>query len=160
MTVSPAGRVRHSPPEPQLDRVGDGCHTPQVILVVEDDAALRDTLVEVLSDFGYRAVAVGTSEAAARAFATEEPKLVLVDVQLEHGTSRAFVELVLARRPAPPVILVSGSGPAAEMARELGLPLISKPFEMTQLIDAVDRALGRETRAVQPTRRLRPISGL
>jgi DNA-binding NtrC family response regulator len=131
-----------------------------VILVVEDDGALRETLLEVLSDFGYRGVGVSTSEAPSRAFAGEEPKLVIVDVQHEHAASRAFIELVLARRPAPPVLIVSVAGPAVEMARELGLQRISKPFEMTHLIEQIDRALGREARAIQPTRRLRPFTGL
>ena len=131
-----------------------------MILVVEDDEALRETLLELLADFGYRAVGAATTAEASAAYARETPKLVLVDVQLEHSTSREFVERVLQLRPAPPIILVSGSGPAAEMGRELGLPLISKPFDMAQLIEQVDRALGREARAIQPTRRLRPITGL
>jgi DNA-binding response OmpR family regulator len=131
-----------------------------MILVVEDDEALRETMLEVLREFGYRAVGVATNEEAARAFAAETPKLLLVDVQLAHETTRSFVEAVLAKRPAPPVILISGSSPAAAMARELGLPMVSKPFDMQQLIDKIDRALGRESRAQAATRRLRPITGL
>lgn len=131
-----------------------------MILVVEDDQALRETILEVLREFGYRATGVATSEDAARAFAAETPKLLLVDVQLAHDTTREFVLSVLAVRPAPPMILVSGSSPAAAMARELGLPMVSKPFDMQQLIEMIDRALGRETRAVAPTRRLRPITAL
>jgi DNA-binding response OmpR family regulator len=131
-----------------------------MILVVEDDEALRETILEVLKEFGYRAVGVATNEEAAQAFAAETPKLLLVDVQLAHETTRSFVQSVLANRPAPPVILVSGSSPAAAMARELGLPMVSKPFEMQHLIEMIDRALGRESRALAPTRRLRPFTGL
>lgn len=131
-----------------------------MILVVEDDGALRETLLEVLADYGYDAIGAATNEDALRAFAASPPRLVLVDVQLEHETSRRFVDAVLAKKPAPPVILVSGSEPAADMARELGLPILAKPFEMTHLIEQVDRALGREARAVQPTRRLRPLTRL
>lgn len=131
-----------------------------MILVLEDDQPLRETILEVLREFGYEAVGVATNEEAERAVAQRMPKLLLVDVQLAHETTRSFILTVLAHRPAPPVILVSGSGPAEAISRELGLPIVSKPFDMQHLVDVVDRALGREARALAPTRRLRPVTGL
>lgn len=129
------------------------------ILVVEDDAALRDVLVMTLSDEGFEVREVGDGEAALAACAAELPDVVVLDVMLP---LRSGIEVcALLRRtydPSPGVVMVSARG--AELDVVLGLEVGAddyvlkpcRPRELVARVQAVARRLGPPRGATRSAR--------
>jgi two-component system phosphate regulon response regulator OmpR len=115
------------------------------LLVVDDDAAVRDLLVEYLGDQGFAVRAVGDGAAMRTAIEEELPDLVLLDLRLpgEDG-------LTLARRLRETVdvgiVMVTASGDIID--RVVGLEMgaddyIAKPFDPRELLARVRSVLRR-----------------
>ena len=114
------------------------------ILVVEDDAVIRDLLTMILQQRGYSVrVAVGGNEARCL-IATERPALILSDLRMPEGDGWALLDYCHMNVPDVPVLLISGSDfgthPQIE-SRAAGH--IAKPFSPEQLLSEVERILPR-----------------
>ena len=118
------------------------------ILIIEDDAIMREALAEWLEGAGYgvRKAADGTAGLAAVKFAV--PTLVVTDIHMP-GTSGATVIAELKQRcPETPVIAISclfnsGHGMDADAAIALGAArALAKPFKRGELLRAVAALLG------------------
>ncbi|KQP14176.1 sigma 54-interacting transcriptional regulator [Pseudorhodoferax sp. Leaf267] len=114
------------------------------ILVVDDDADMLRLLSMRLTAAGYRVSAVGSAEAALNQLDIEQPQLVLSDVQLPGRDGLALFDLVRARHPALPVILLTAHGtiPDAVEATARGVfTYLTKPFDGKALLDKIAQAL-------------------
>lgn len=120
---------------------------PGHILVVEDDPAMREAILEHLRDRGLPALGAPTSAAARRALATGEPGLVLLDLQLggEDG-----LDLLREIRSASdvPVVIITGRR-REEIDRVVGLELgaddyLDKPFGLRELLARIRAVLRRQ----------------
>ena len=125
------------------------------ILVVDDDADMLRLLSMRLTADGYRVTAVGSAEAALNQLDIEQPQLVLSDVQLPGRDGLALFDLVRARHPALPVILLTAHGtiPDAVEATARGVfTYLTKPFDGKALLDKIAQALALSapTAAVVP----------
>jgi CheY-like chemotaxis protein len=118
------------------------------ILIIEDDAIMREALAEWLEAAGYgvRKASDGSAGLAAVKFAA--PALVVTDIHMP-GTSGAMVIAQLRQRhPEIPVIAISclfnsGHGMAADTAVALGAArALAKPFKRGELLRAVADLLG------------------
>jgi DNA-binding NtrC family response regulator len=109
------------------------------VLVIEDNADLRDMYAEILAIGGHAARAVETAEEAITAIAAARPEVVVLDLGIAGGSE----PVVQALRAGPPValILASGARDLAEQAAALGAAHLQKPFAPDQLLDAVERAV-------------------
>ncbi|HXC52676.1 MAG TPA: UDP-3-O-acyl-N-acetylglucosamine deacetylase [Candidatus Limnocylindrales bacterium] len=116
------------------------------ILIVDDDAGVRDSIGAVLSDEGFRVrYAVDGVEALARA-GEERPDLVLLDVWLPGMDGIQVLEKLRGGHEGLPVIVISGHGniETAVRATKLGaVGFIEKPFTIEGLLEAVSGALQR-----------------
>lgn len=116
------------------------------ILIVDDDAGVRDSIGAVLSDEGFRVrYAVDGTEALARA-GEERPDLVLLDVWLPGMDGIQVLERLRTGHEGLPVIVISGHGniDTAVRATKLGaVGFIEKPFTIEGLLEAVSAALQR-----------------
>ncbi|MFT3718102.1 sigma 54-interacting transcriptional regulator [Pseudorhodoferax sp.] len=114
------------------------------LLVVDDDADMLRLLSMRLTAAGYRVTAVGSAEAALNQLDIEPPQLVLSDVQLPGRDGLALFDLVRARHPALPVILLTAHGtiPDAVEATARGVfTYLTKPFDGKALLDKIAQAL-------------------
>lgn len=118
------------------------------IFVIDDHAAVRDALGEMLSVFGYT---VEIFESADRFLQTLDPVrrgCVVADVKMP-GTDGIGLVRELARRGVSlPVVLISGHAdvPMAVAAIKSGAEdFIEKPVDDAQLVAAINRALSRRT---------------
>lgn len=115
------------------------------ILVVEDDAAVRNLIVTALDSYGYaRVVAVTGREAIARA-ATDNPDLVLLDLGLPDIDG---VEVVRSIRgwSQMPIIVVSARAEDADKIDALDAgadDYVTKPFSVGELLARIRSALRR-----------------
>jgi len=119
----------------------------QRVLVVEDDAAVRQVVCEMLSRGGYQAIAAGDGPSAQRLLASGQAfALLLVDMMLPGGMSGAeLVTMVRRERADLPVLFMTGySNDALSNAPEIhGTRLLPKPFSEAALTEAVREALQR-----------------
>ena len=129
------------------------------ILVVDDEADIRDLVAGVLEDDGYTTRVAGDSDAALAAIADRRPSLVLLDVWLK-GSRLDGLDLldeIKRRDPSLPVLVISGHGnldTAVAAIRRGAADFIEKPFEAARLLFLVARAtetdrLRRENEALR-----------
>lgn len=133
----------------------------KTILVVEDDADIRDLIVEQLARERYRLLAAPDIAGLRRICANEMVDLIVLDLNLPDGDGLALCRDLRARGIATPVIMVTARGSAID--RVLGLELgaddyLTKPFEPRELTARVRnllrRAGGEESAAPPVQRRL------
>jgi two-component system nitrogen regulation response regulator NtrX len=115
------------------------------ILVVDDEADIRELVSGVLEDEGYRPRSAGDADSTLAALAERRPSLVLLDVWLQ-GSRLDGLQLlseIKRRDPTLPVIVFSGHGnldTAVAAVRQGAVDFIEKPFESSRLLHLVARA--------------------
>lgn len=119
------------------------------VLVVDDEADIRDLVAGVLEDEGYAVRTAGDSDSALEAIEERRPSLVLLDVWLQGSRldGLQMLEQVKHRDPTLPVIMISGHGnldTAVAAIREGAVDFIEKPFEANRLLHLVGRATETE----------------
>jgi two-component system response regulator GlrR len=113
------------------------------ILVVDDDAALRQLITLRLEANGFRVEAVDSGEAALAQLALMRPDAVLTDMQLGGIDGMTLFRAIHARDPALPVIVLTAHGtiPDAVAATQQGLfGYLTKPYDAPTLIELLKRA--------------------
>ncbi|HQT31139.1 MAG TPA: sigma 54-interacting transcriptional regulator [Thiobacillus sp.] len=113
------------------------------ILVVDDDASLRELITLRLEANGFRVEAVGSGEAALAQLAVARPDAVLTDMQMAGIDGMALFRAIHARDPALPVIVLTahGSIPDAVAATQQGLfGYLTKPYDAPTLVSLLKRA--------------------
>ncbi len=113
------------------------------ILVVEDDASVRTTLVTFLELEGYDVEAVGSTRDAMLRLRDHSYPLVLSDIYLDERTGLDVLEAAREKNPDGKVILMTGRASmetVMKATRGGAFEYISKPFEFDQLSDVLDRA--------------------
>src|SRR3954449_4417069 len=119
------------------------------VLVVDDEADIRDLVSGVLEDEGYAVRAAADSSQTLDAVEERRPSMVLLDVWLQ-GSKLDGLQLlqeIKRRDPTIPVLMISGHGnldTAVAAVREGAIDFIEKPFEAERLIYLVDRATETE----------------
>jgi two-component system response regulator FlrC len=114
------------------------------VLIVEDDAALREALTDTLELSGYRVLAAASAEAAVDVLGRESPGLVLSDVQMPGMDGHELLRRIKAKAPGLPVVLMTAYGQierAVEAMRDGAEDYLAKPFETDRLVAVVARYL-------------------
>jgi two-component system response regulator MprA len=113
------------------------------ILVVDDEAPLRELIVEVLTDAGYAVAAAATGSAAMDQVTRNRPDLILLDLMMPELDGRATVHHLRARAELAtiPVVLMSASRGAAGVAAALQTSFVAKPFDLDRLLTVVAASL-------------------
>jgi two-component system nitrogen regulation response regulator NtrX len=119
------------------------------VLVVDDEADIRELVSGVLEDEGYAVRAAADSNAALEAFEERRPSMVLLDVWLQGSRldGLQLLQEIKRRDSTVPVLMISGHGnldTAVAAVREGAIDFIEKPFEAERLIYLVDRATETE----------------
>ena len=115
------------------------------VLVVDDEADIRELVSGVLEDEGYAVRTAADSSSALDAIEDRRPSLVLLDVWLQGSRMDGLQMLqeVKRRDPNLPVLMISGHGnldTAVAAIREGAIDFIEKPFEAERLVHLVSRA--------------------
>lgn len=141
--------------------IGDVTAPPSAgnILVVDDDAALRETLADFLTLEGYAIREAANVSEARAAIAALAPDLLLLDINMPGGDGLTFAAEIRAHATTP-IIMLSGKGSMVD--RVVGLEVgaddyLPKPFELRELLARV-RAVLRRVRPVvtEPGASLQP----
>jgi DNA-binding response OmpR family regulator len=113
------------------------------VLVVEDDALLRDTLIWALEDGGLQvAAAIDGRDAVQQADATA-PSLVVLDMSLPGLDGYGVATALRARFGRNlPILVITADGKAREKAERVGAyAFLHKPFDVDLLVQRVREGL-------------------
>jgi two-component system response regulator FlrC len=120
-------------------------NTPkESVLIVEDDADLREALTDTLQAAGITAAAAGNAAEALKLLESQEIALVISDVQMPGPNGYELLASIKRARADLPVVLMTAYGTIAQAVtamREGATDYIVKPFDAQALIDMARRQL-------------------
>src|SRR5579859_8122477 len=114
------------------------------VLVVEDDAALREALLDTLRAAGLAALAAADAQGALQLLACEDIGLVISDVHMPGANGYELLSSIKRLHPYLPVVLMTACGTVAQAVaamREGATDYLVKPFDAQALIDMARRQL-------------------
>jgi len=115
------------------------------VLVVEDDRAMRELMVEELMEAGYRVIDAEGGRSGLRTAREEPVDLVITDLRMPDLDGFDLIRDIKANPSSPHIIMITafGSIETAIKAVKLGAyDYITKPFEIEELVLVADKALG------------------
>jgi CheY-like chemotaxis protein len=125
--------------------------TPPDILIIEDDAIMREALAEWLQASGYRVRTAADGNAGLAAVNFAIPALVVTDVHMPGASGAMVIAELKHGYPQVPIVAISGlfnagCGMDAEGAIALGAArALAKPFKRAELLRAVTDLLAPPT---------------
>jgi CheY-like chemotaxis protein len=116
----------------------------QLVLVVDDDAAIQNVVEESLTDGGFEPTVAGSGEEALALLKANKYRVLIIDIAFGRDRIRGWdvARRAPAVNPALPIVYMTGGNPD-ELAIQ-GVPgsvLLRKPFVPMQLITAVSQLL-------------------
>jgi len=125
------------------------------ILIVDDEANIRQSLEGVLKDEGYSCALAKDGNDALRQLQSLQPSLVLLDIWMPGMDGIETLRHIKEMRPGTPVVMMSGHATisTAIRATKLGASdFIEKPLEVEPVLNAIRRSLGspEDTRGLSP----------
>src|ERR1700761_5687046 len=116
------------------------------ILVVDDEADIRDLVAGILTDEGYAVRVAANSEEALGGITARKPSLLVLDIWMQGGgmDGLELLDLVKELDPDLPVIMISGHGnieTAVSAIKRGAYDFLEKPFKSDRLLLIVQRAL-------------------
>jgi DNA-binding response OmpR family regulator len=119
------------------------------ILVVEDEASLREGIVDLLAGDGHQVVAAGDGVAGLETGLREPFELVVLDLMLPRLDGMEVCRRLRAARPGLPILMLTARGSEDDKVRGLtegADDYVTKPFSARELLARV-RVLGRRAPA-------------
>jgi two-component system nitrogen regulation response regulator NtrX len=116
------------------------------ILIVDDEADIREGVSGILSDEGHNTRTARNSDEALAAIEARRPQLIFLDIWMQGSRldGMQLLEIVKQQHPTLPVVMISGHGnvETAVQAIRLGAyDFIEKPFKADRLVLVAERAL-------------------
>jgi CheY-like chemotaxis protein len=114
---------------------------PQIVMIVDDDAEIREAFAELLGDEGYQVITAGHGgEALAKLRAGARPCVILLDLMMPVMNGRQFF-VERDKDPAlaaiPTVVISAGDG--AAQAAAFGAEYLAKPIRFDRVLDVIER---------------------
>ena len=133
------------------------------ILIVDDEADIRDLVAGILQDEGYDARTARNSDEALAAIVARRPNLVFLDIWLQGSKldGLQLLDAIKQEHPELPVVMISGHGnieTAVAAIKHGAYDFIEKPFKADRLVLVAERALetSRLKREVKQLKQLAP----
>lgn len=133
------------------------------ILVVDDEADIREIVAGILDDEGYRTRTAKNADEALEAIETRRPHLVFLDIWMQGSRldGLQLLDVVKERHPDVPVVMISGHGnieTAVSAIKRGAYDYIEKPFKADRLVLVAERAI-ETSRLKRQVRELTQMSG-
>jgi CheY-like chemotaxis protein len=122
--------------------------TRSLVLVVDDDADVRDSVRTLPESKGYLVSVAGSAGEALREVRSRRPDVILTDVYMPLGDGYELISAVRSLSDNIPVIAMSGGPAVTSLPNQLGMAsrlgatgTIRKPFLSAELIATIERVL-------------------
>lgn len=112
---------------------------PMNILVVEDNNDFRELLCEMLQMLGHSVSSEASAEGALASCQANAPDLVITDLTLPGMSGIEFAKNIHRSQPDIKIILSSGYGLPAGAQLDFKVGILSKPYSLNQLIQALSQ---------------------
>jgi CheY-like chemotaxis protein len=110
------------------------------VLVVDDDAAIRDAVRDVLESAGIAVETASNGADALDKVSRRRPRLVLLDMRMPVLDGWGFATALQERGLRLPVVVMTAAADAGRWADEIGaIGVVAKPFGVAELVSAVRR---------------------
>src|SRR5262245_26528378 len=145
VSAATLGAAPLQPPEPIASKPAPAAGaTTGRVLVVDDNAEVRQMLGDALTALGYQARTASDGAAAVRAVIDDAPDVVLLDVYMPGLSGVGALPTIVALAPHAKVIMISGTANEDVLKRSLAFgahDYVTKPFEISSLSRALETAL-------------------
>ena len=116
------------------------------VLVVDDEADIRELVAGILEDEGYAVRVAANSDQALAAIRARKPSLLVLDIWMQGGglDGLELLDVIKALDPDLPVVMISGHGnieTAVSAIKRGAYEFLEKPFKSDRLLLVVERAL-------------------
>jgi two-component system nitrogen regulation response regulator NtrX len=135
------------------------------ILIVDDEADIRELVAGILQDEGYVTRTARDSDEALNAVATRRPNLVFLDIWLQGSRldGLQLLDAIKQQYPELPVVMISGHGnieTAVAAIKQGAYDFIEKPFKADRLVLVAQRTLenSRLKREIRALKQLTPVA--
>jgi len=119
--------------------------TRPLITVVDDDESVRESLPDLLREFGFDAQSFSSAEEFLASDTLAETNCLLLDVAMPGMTGPDLQRELLLHEQSIPIVFITGQRDAATRLRLIAqgaVECLFKPFEPTDLLKALNTALG------------------
>jgi len=131
-----------------------GSMLEQTVFVVDDDAAVRDSIQELVESVGLRAEGYDSALAFLDAFRPKRPGCLVLDVRMAEMSGLVLQERLNELEARIPVIVLTGHGDvpmAVQAMRNGAMDFIQKPYREQALLDSINAALALDIDARRST---------
>jgi DNA-binding NtrC family response regulator len=118
-----------------------------VVAVIDDEPMICDLVKDCLHHAGFEVYSAASAEAGGTLLAGRYFDIALIDVLLQDASGILLAEI--AANQNTPVVLMTGHADTAFRLRQFDFPHILKPFNVTQLTEAVVRVMADRHRNIR-----------
>jgi FixJ family two-component response regulator len=115
-----------------------------LVSVVDDDESVRESLPDLIRQFGFAAQAFSSAEAFLASEALSETRCLILDIAMPGMSGPDLQQELTRRRQEIPIVFITATGDQTMRPRVLAqgaVECLFKPFSETALLDALDAAL-------------------
>lgn len=115
-----------------------------LVAVVDDDESIRESLPDLLRQFGFAAHAFSSAEAFLASEVLSETRCLIIDIAMPGMSGPELQQELMRRRRKIPVVFITANGDSTVRPRLLAqgaVECLFKPFSETALLDALNAAL-------------------
>jgi FixJ family two-component response regulator len=117
---------------------------PRLISIVDDDVSVRESLPDLLRQFGFVAEAFPSAESFLASDVVSTTSCLLLDIAMPGMSGPDLQEELIRRRHQIPIVFITGNGDRSNFPRLLARGAVAcllKPFSEMALLDALNIAL-------------------
>ena len=133
------------------------------ILVIDDERAIRKTLIEILGYEGFKTDEAADGEEGWKMFCEKNYDVVLCDIKMPKMDGLEFLVKVNEKSPDVPVIMISGHGnieTAVDAVKKGAYDYVSKPPDLNRLLITIRNAMDKTTLSKETKVLKRKVSGV
>ena len=117
---------------------------PSLVSVVDDDESVRESLPDLLREFGFAAEAFSSAEAFLASDVVSDTRCLLLDVAMPGMSGPELQQELIRRRQEIPIVFITANGDRTvrpHLLAQGAVECLFKPFSDTALLDALNTAL-------------------
>lgn len=118
-----------------------------LVLIVDDDAAIRDALIDLMESVGLEAIAFASARELTEIELPDRPCCLVLDVRMPGSSGLDLQQHLAAGGQAKPIVFITGHGdiPMSVQAMKAGaVDFLTKPFRDQSLLDAVTAGIKQD----------------
>ena len=117
---------------------------PPLVSVVDDDESVRESLPDLLREFGFAAAAFSSAEEFLASSYIDQTRCLILDIKMPGMSGPDLQRELSVRRQEIPIVYITAHAEAADRPRLLekgAVACLFKPFTDTALMNAINAAL-------------------